>query len=133
MTENHPEPAALRTRTTPAETLRSAARLMRERATAASPGPWHQMCMGSEGCSVINDGRLRDRRHVSFSGRKEWKADHADAEYIAGMSPFVGAALADLFDRIAWMVEMDADLAERVGVDETLAVAVAYLGLDVAD
>ncbi|HMG61659.1 MAG TPA: hypothetical protein VK599_01810 [Streptosporangiaceae bacterium] len=63
---------------TPAETLRSAAKLVRERAQAASPGPWHQMCMGSEGCSVINDGRLRERRHVSFSGRKEWKADHAD-------------------------------------------------------
>jgi len=112
----------------PTETLRSAAKLMREKAQAASPGPWHQMCMGSEGCSVINDGHLRERKHVSFSGRKEWKADHADAEYIAGMSPVLGLALADLLDQTAWMVEMDADLAGRTGVDETLAVARAFLG-----
>ena len=85
----------------PAETLRSAAALMRERANAASPGPWHEMCLGSEGCSVLNDGRLRERKHVSFSGRKEWKADHADAEYIAGMSPLVGLALADWLDKEA--------------------------------
>jgi hypothetical protein len=117
----------------PAETLRSAAKLMRERALATSPGPWHHMCLGSEGCQVINDGRLRERKHVSFSGRKEWKADHADAEYIAAMHPLVGVAVADLLDRTAWMVELDPELAGRVGVDETLAVARAYLGETVRD
>lgn len=37
-------------------------------------------------------------------------------------------AVADLLDKIAWMAEMDPDLIERVGGDETLAVARAYLG-----
>jgi hypothetical protein len=71
---------------------------MRERAEGASPGPWHQMCMGSEGCQVLDDGHLRDRKHVAFSGRKEWKADHADAEYIASMHPLVALAVADWLD-----------------------------------
>jgi hypothetical protein len=117
----------------PAETLRSAAKLMRERAEAASPGPWRHMCLGSEGCQVINDGRLRERKHVSFSGRKEWKADHADAEYIAAMDPLVALAVAGLLDRTAWMVELDSGLASRVGVDETLAIARAYLREIVGD
>jgi hypothetical protein len=111
----------------PAVTLRRAASLMRGRAEAASPGPWHQMCMGSEGCSVINDGHLRERKHVSFSGRKEWKADHADAVHIASWGPVPATAVADLLDRIAWMVELDGDLAGRIGGAETIAIAVAYL------
>ena len=114
----------------PAATLRRAASLMRERADAASPGPWHQMCMGSEGCSVINDGHLRERKHVSFSGRKEWKADHADAVHIASWGPVPALAVAALLDRIAWMVELDGELAGRVGVDETLAIAHAYLAAE---
>jgi len=112
----------------PAGTLRRAAKLMRERAEAASPGPWHQMCMGSEGCSVLNDGHLRDRKHVSFSGRKEWKADHADATYIASWHPLVAVAVADLLDKLAWMGELDPGLLSRVGCDEAIAIARAYLG-----
>ena len=112
----------------PADTLRRAAKLMRERAEAASPGPWHQLCMGSEGCSVINDGHLRERKHVSFSGRKEWKSDHADATYIASWHPLVALAVADLLDKLAWMGELDPDLLGRVGCDEAIAIARAYLG-----
>jgi hypothetical protein len=113
---------------TPAEELRAAAKLMREGAEAASPGPWHQLCMGSEGCSVINDGHLRERKHVSFSGRKEWKADHADAEYIASMHPLVALAVADWLDA-------EAERAERPGALDLhslspgpFAVARAYTG-----
>lgn len=102
--------------------MRQAAALMRERAEAASPGPWHQMCMGSEGCQVLNDGHLRERKHVAFSGRKEWKADHADATYIASMHPFVAAALAEWLDAAAQAWD------ERVEWDEALNVARAYLG-----
>lgn len=79
---------------TPAELMRRAAALMLQRADAASPGTWHEMCMGSEGCSVINDGRLRERKHVCFSGRKEWKADHADTEHIASWGPIPVRAVA---------------------------------------
>ena len=113
----------------PAELMARAAALMRQRAEAASPGPWQQICLGSEGCQVVNDGKLRDRKHVSFSGRKEWKADHADAEYIASMSPLVGLALADLLDRTAWMLKMDAEFIGRVGMDEILALAWACFGI----
>lgn len=108
--------------------LREAARLIRERANAASPGPWHQMCMGSEGCSVLNDGRLRDRKHVSFSGRKEWWADHADAVHVASWDPEVALAVADWLDA-------EADDAARFPLrfPQALAVARAYLNKKNAD
>jgi hypothetical protein len=73
--------------TDPVADLREAAALMRERAQAATPGRWHHLCMGSDGCSVINDGHCRDRRAVAWFGRKEWKADHADALYVASGRP----------------------------------------------
>jgi hypothetical protein len=83
--------------------------------------------MGSEGCSVINDGHLRERKHVSFSGRKEWKADHADAEYIAGMHPFVALAVA------GWLESLDGiEWSEHHSYSDelmyALKVARAYLG-----
>lgn len=91
----------------PAALMRRAAGRLTELADAASPGPWHHMCMGSEGCSVINDGHLRGRKHVSFSGRKDWAADHADARYIASMSPVVGVALAGWLELEAQRAEAD--------------------------
>jgi hypothetical protein len=118
----------------PAELMRRAAALMWQRAEAASPGPWHQMCMGSEGCSVINDGKLRDRKHVSFSGRKEWKADHADAEHIAGMHPLVALPVAkwlhDEGERALGLdgwEDSDAYPLMLEGFAHPLAVAHAYL------
>jgi hypothetical protein len=110
----------------PAELIRRAATLMRQRAEAASPGPWQEMCMGSEGCSVLNDGRLRDRKHVSFSGRKEWKADHADAEHVAGMDPFVALAVAGWLDTFEGRL-CDQDFAVP-DWNAALAIARAYLG-----
>ena len=107
---------------TPAETLRAAASLMRFRANAASPGPWHQMCMGSDGCQVLNDGHLRERKHVAWSGRKEWKADHADAEYVASMHPMVALAVAD------WLVQAEARGPESTDYLAALKVAHHYLG-----
>jgi hypothetical protein len=113
----------------PAETMRRAAMLMRERAGAASPGPWHQMCMGSDGCQVLNDGRLRERKHVSFSGRKEWKADHADAEHIASWNPLVALAVADWLDNEAVNAPGPGDVYLRGGrIAYALTVACAYLG-----
>jgi hypothetical protein len=111
----------------PAGNLRRAATLMRERATAASPGPWHQLCLGSEGCQVLNDGHLRDRKHVSFSGRKEWKADHADAEYIAGVDPGVALAAADWLETEARMCDVRGNSPEG-HTFHALAVARAFLG-----
>jgi hypothetical protein len=77
---------------TPAAELRQAANLMRERAEKATPGPWKHMCLGSEGCITIRDsGTIRERGHgrVAMHGWKEWKADHADAEFVASMGPDV--------------------------------------------
>ena len=47
---------------TPAAELREAAALLREHVDAATPGRWHHMCLGSEGCQVLNDGHLRERK-----------------------------------------------------------------------
>ena len=115
--------------TDPAALLREAAALMRDRAAAATPGRWREMHLGSEGCIVLNDGRLRDRKRVAMFGAKEWKADHADAEYVAGMQPAVALAVAD------WL-----DVAATCGCEEgddhwqdksaALAVARVYLGRD---
>lgn len=69
----------------PGDLLRSVAARMRELADGASPGTWNHMCMGSEGCRIFNDGRLRDRRHIAFFGSKQWQADHADAGYVTAM------------------------------------------------
>lgn len=85
----------------PAEVIRRAAALMRERAEKATPGPWQHMCLGSEGCLVLRkSGTLRERGRgrVARFGQKEWKADHADAEFVAGMSPVVALALAEWLD-----------------------------------
>jgi hypothetical protein len=111
----------------PAETLRRAAKLMRERAEAATPGPWHahEDYVSSGTFGLVSTGVNED---PSVADHVLVERDHRDAEHMAGMDPLVGLALAVLFDRIAWMVEIDADLTERVGVPETLAVARAYLG-----
>lgn len=116
--------------TTPAETLRSAARLMRERAAVATPGPWHaheqdgNWYVSSNQWGQVSTGLNEEPSLPEFLMIER---DRRDADYIAGMDPAVGLALAALFDRIAWMAELDEELLGRVGVDETLAVALAYL------
>jgi hypothetical protein len=120
---------------TPAAQLREAAALLRGRAGAASPGRWSHMCLGSEGCQVLNDGYLRERKHVARFGRKEWKADHADAEFVASMGPHFALAVADwLEDRASEYEGLQGGYAEFLAgwcggdEDKALAVARAYLG-----
>ena len=78
-----------------------------------------------------------------------WRAtggDDLDARYRAGVDNGLGGAagkmaaafdlstcraVAALLDRIAWMIGMDAGLAGRVGVDESVAIARAYLAGEV--
>jgi hypothetical protein len=110
----------------PAEELREAAKLMRETAEAATGGRWQHMCMGSEGCQVINNGHLRERKRVAFFGRKEWKADHADAGYVASMDPPVAMAFATLLDELAEHAAGSGSLSALVM--DGLDVARAYLG-----
>lgn len=80
---------------------------MRERAGAATPGRWREMHLGSEGCIVLNDGRLRERKRVAMFGYKEWKADHADAEYVASMQPAVALAVAGWLEEFAAWFERE--------------------------
>lgn len=94
---------ATTTQAPPAE-LRRAASLMRERAQAATPGPWRHMCMGSDGCLVIRDsGTIRERGHgrVAKFGQKEWKPDHFDADFVSSWSPPVALAVADWLEDTA--------------------------------
>lgn len=80
-----------------AEHLRTAASALRQLAAAATPGLWQHMCLGSEGCLVLRrHGTIRERGkgRVARFGSKDWKADHADAAYVAMMAPPVAEALA---------------------------------------
>ena len=90
---------------------------MRERAEAATPDRWLHMCMGSEGCQIIRDAPVSERRyrHVAWFGRKGWMADHADAEYVAGMSPAVALAVA------AWLEQEAVNAGAFAGHGHMLA------------
>jgi hypothetical protein len=108
-----------------ADELRDAAEIMRERAQAATQGPWVAWVMGSEGYLVLREGgtvRDRGRNRVARVGLKDWDSDKADAEHIAGMHPGVALALADWLELRA---RQDGGFASQ---EAALAVARAYLG-----
>lgn len=113
----------------PAGEIRRAAALLRERAEKATPGSWQHMCLGSEGCLVLRKSgtvRERGRARVARFGQKEWKADHADAEFVAGMSPPVALAVAEWLDMEAHMCEVRGNSLEG-HTFHALKVARAYL------
>lgn len=113
---------------TPAEELRSAAKLMRERAEAATPGPWERpldvrykdivgapLPEGEEGryvSGIIPDhatgysGRYKGQRercgvvqcNTMSDGSFVRKRSGRDLDYIAGMHPLVALAVADFLD-----------------------------------
>lgn len=88
----------------PAEELRAAAKRLRERAEAATAGPWTAQVMGSEGYLVSRvHGTIRERgrSRVGRFGCKDWDGDRADAEYVASMHPPVALAVAEWLDRNA--------------------------------
>lgn len=81
-----------------ADRLREAARVLRERAEAATPGPWCDEYSGRTGPVVMDAESRNALDHVAkcshFRGR-------IDAAYIATMHPGVGLALADWLDYAA--------------------------------
>lgn len=87
----------------PVDDLREAARLLRERAEAATKGPWTVQHAGDSMSFVVwsesPDIEWRYQREVMtvHSPDPEW----ADCTYIASMHPLVGLALADLLDGYA--------------------------------
>ena|ERR1035438_1386471 len=121
---------------TPSETLRSAAKLMRERASAATPGPWE----------YVNDFDITHGYEINEHGRAQanWIAtvdagdDELDeagmlplnAAYIASMHPAVALAVADWLDNEARATEGMADEAPVLGLPDShaLATARAFLG-----
>jgi hypothetical protein len=108
--------------------LLDAAALMRQRAEAASDGPWEALALGSEGYAVLAERPAEDRRRsrlrVARLGWEDWDTDRANAEHIASWPPAVAVAVADWLDAEADAVE---GLASSLS-DYALAVARAYLG-----
>ena len=77
-----------------AQRLRDAAKVLRELAQAATPGPWE----AGEAC-VWTDADLPSRVVVSDGRDGDGGAwDEADAAFIATMHPGVALALADALD-----------------------------------
>jgi hypothetical protein len=94
-----------------AELMTRAAALMRERANAATPGPWlnrrgpREHVVRADGGSVADTVWREDRRHI------------------ASWHPVVALAVADWLDEAAESWRLGTDLSL-----EALAVAQAYLG-----
>lgn len=120
--------------TTPAETLRKAAKLMRERARNASEGPWeireeHGRDIADEAWSDVRVVGATEEVAITYmSNVIEGNPREDNETHIASWHPGVALAVADLLDKIAWMGEVDPDLLSRVGCDEAFAIARAYLG-----
>jgi hypothetical protein len=122
-----------------AETLRRAAALMRERAEAATPGPWKMW----DGWGPTSDGLMGVARFGPDSGervfihdeQRDLYASRGNWEHIASWHPAVALAVADWLDDTANANERLAPLITSSlpdGWDVTnrraLAVARAYLG-----
>lgn len=123
-----------------AEVLHQAATLMRERAEAASPGPWH-VCDSPEWHEdALPDQVICAEEHLAVATlADEWYEDQDgepasadDARHIASWHPAVALAVADWLDATA--AENDStdalEFLNFVGPDALAAVKVAraYLG-----
>lgn len=118
---------------TSAETIRRAAKLMRERAEKAHPGPWDFETevggFGPVGCVMVPFSPHYPGARSGLTSYTPLGTQNAStAEYIASMQPSVAMALAEVFDKFAWMGELDPELFGRVGCDEVIALARVYLG-----
>ena len=117
-----------------AQTLRDAAKVLRERAEKATPGPWYWEAKSTEEWPSGDQSLLT--RHRKDGGDFDpavlygWgydasgiDAEQADRDYIATMHPGVGIALAD------WL---DSEFEHEFGpTEQAINVARAILGGDV--
>jgi hypothetical protein len=109
-----------------ADTLRRAAEVLRERAEAATPGPWEPYVLGSEGYDVRGPRteRLRPTR-VARLGYQQWGTDKANAAYIATVDPTFGLTVAEALDTAGEALEdgyrMD-DMTARLLTSIALAI-----------
>ena len=110
-----------------AERLRAAATLLRERAEAATPGPWEVLLSSTKHAygvwslrgECVTIDRATSRKHV----------DGANASFVATMDPTVALAVADWLD---WMADRSASgngipAMRGQGLAQALAVADAIL------
>jgi hypothetical protein len=105
------------------DTLRKAAAQMRERAQAATPGPWSTVSGASnvwrfpeEGSPTVVVGGNHSHGHVAL----------LDAQHIASWHPAVALAVADWLALVAHL--LDEGFAANAETGKALAVARAYLG-----
>lgn len=115
-------------RVTPTDTLRAAAKRLREAANAATPGPYGVETMPETGESRIGS---QINSHWVVEG---WTRE-PDAAYIALMQPGVALAVADWLDFEANVVEASLKYPSGWGTSprpssSSLAVARAVLGED---
>jgi hypothetical protein len=105
------------------DVLRQAAARMRERAEAATPGPWVGEFSGKTGPVVMDAESRNALDHLAQC--KHYRAQF-DAEHIASWHPAVALAVADWLEREAdWW---DQNGADWYAAEQALAVARAYLG-----
>ncbi|MFM9635926.1 hypothetical protein [Streptomyces turgidiscabies] len=81
-----------------ADELRAAAKTLRQRAEAATPGPWKPDHSIPYGHRV---GSSDDSDWVAWTGEYTETGSEADASYIATMGPTVGKAIVELLERAA--------------------------------
>lgn len=119
----------------PAETMRRAAKLMRERAGAATPGPWtireqHGRDIADEGWSDVRVvSPVGDVAVTYLSNVSESNAANENTEHLAAMHPLVALAVADWLERDAALIDVLAfPESDPAAVRYPLTVARAYLG-----
>jgi hypothetical protein len=118
------------------EVLRRAAGLMRERAEAATPGPWRDFTYGDRMMHYVDAG---PNTNLVASGAF---GENADAAHIASWHPAVALAVADWLEEAADHLDVDLsdesldicptarEGAECSVVGRAVTVARAYLGAD---
>lgn len=74
---------------TPSALLERAAQLIEQRASEATPGPWRDLPMGSDGSVVLAGGNT-----ISTARRPARCGEFGDATWIAMMSPVLAGPIA---------------------------------------
>lgn len=110
------------------EVLRRAAGLMRERAEAATPGPWEILWNAVAYIDTVADPGDPTGQTPMQSPEKVADAGERDRVHIASWHPAVALAVADWLDLVARLLDEGFDA--NAETHAALTVARAYLGAD---
>lgn len=115
-----------------AQRLRDAAKTLRERAEAATPGPWrameHDNYPGDEGVALLGSAPTVTGSHmIGYFHVGEQAQMEADGALAATMHPGVALALAQVLESLAFDREVNDEIDGRTW-SELLAVADLILG-----